>query len=244
MTATTSPLASPMNHVFVDFENVHQLDLTLIGAKAVSFTLMVGEKQKKLDTDLVEKLLEYSASVHMVKLKSSKKNSLDFALAYYLGRAALADPTAYFHIIAKDGGYDPLIEHLRERHINVCRSASCADLTFAWPGKAVSESKPSAKKFAAKKVAKKIAKKATSKKAAVKKVKNKEKVLEEWVKRVVNNFRDHPKARPAKKKTLQTKIGDLIDQAPESSEVQLVIVILCKAGYLAFDEKNIPSYQL
>lgn len=27
-----------MNHVFVDFENLHQVDLTLIGAKSASFT--------------------------------------------------------------------------------------------------------------------------------------------------------------------------------------------------------------
>ncbi len=27
-----------MNHVFVDFENVHQVDLSLIGAKSVSFS--------------------------------------------------------------------------------------------------------------------------------------------------------------------------------------------------------------
>ena len=35
-----------MNHVFVDFENVHQVDLTLIGAKSVSFTLMVGRNKR------------------------------------------------------------------------------------------------------------------------------------------------------------------------------------------------------
>ena len=70
-----------MNHVFVDFENVHQVDLTLIGAKAVSFTLMVGPKQTKLDSDLVEKLMAHSASVQLVKLKSAGKNALDFALA-------------------------------------------------------------------------------------------------------------------------------------------------------------------
>jgi hypothetical protein len=28
--------------VFVDFENVHKVDLTVIGSKAVSFTLLVG----------------------------------------------------------------------------------------------------------------------------------------------------------------------------------------------------------
>ena len=71
-----------MNHVFVDFENVHHVDLTLIGAKSVSFTLMVGAKQTKLDSDVsVEKLMAHSASVQLVKLKSSGKNALDFALA-------------------------------------------------------------------------------------------------------------------------------------------------------------------
>ncbi len=95
-----------MNHVFMDFENVHQVDLNLIGAKSVSFTLMVGPQQTKLDSSLVEKLMEYSASVRLVKLKTKAKNALDFALSYYLGHAALADPTAYFHIIAKDTGYD------------------------------------------------------------------------------------------------------------------------------------------
>jgi hypothetical protein len=244
MTATISALAPPMNHVFVDFENVHQLELSLIGAKTVSFTLMVGEKQTKLAADLVEKLLEHSASIQVVKLKSSKKNSLDFALAYYLGRAALADPTAHFHLIARDGGYDPLIEHLRERHINVRRYASCADLTFSWPGKAAPVSQPPAKEVAVKKVAKKAPKKAISKKAAVKEAANEEKILEERVKRVVKNFKEHPKERPAKKKTLRTKIGNLIGKTAESSDVQLVIAILCKAGYLTFDEKGIPIYQL
>jgi hypothetical protein len=158
-----------MNHVFVDFENVHHVDLSLIGAKSVSFTLMVGPKQTKLDSDLVEKLMAHSASVQLVKLKSSGKNALDFALAYYLGRAALADPTGYFHIVSKDGCFDPLIEHLRSRHIHVYRHASCADLTFTWSGKKAAVSEPIVektvvKKVAAKKVTKKVATKIPAKK--------------------------------------------------------------------------------
>ena len=157
-----------MNHVFVDFENVHQVDLTLIGAKAVSFTLMVGAKQTKLDTDLVEMLMSHSSAVQLVKLKSSGKNALDFALAYYLGCAALADPTAYFHIISKDGGFDPLIEHLRARHIHVYRHVSCAELTFTWPGKKIPVSEPIVVKTVAKKAVKKVAAKKAAKKVAKK----------------------------------------------------------------------------
>ena len=238
-----------MNHVFVDYENVHQVDLSLIGANSVSFTLMVGAKQSKLDTDLVEKLIEHSSTVRLVKLNSSGKNALDFALAYYLGRAALADPTGHFHLITKDGGYDPLIAHLRERHINVRRHVSCADLTFTWPGKAAPVSEPPAKKTVAKKAvkkatAKKVAKKATAKKAATKAVATKEDSIEEWMERTVKNFRDHPKARPARSKTLLTKVGNLIGEPPDSPEVLSVIERMEKAGYLTFNEKGIPKYSI
>ncbi|MCC6880522.1 MAG: NYN domain-containing protein [Verrucomicrobiales bacterium] len=235
-----------MNHVFVDFENVHQVDLTLIGAKGVSFTLMVGVKQTKLDTDLVEKLMEHSASVRLVKLKSSGRNALDFALAYYLGRAVLVDPTAYFHLISKDGGFDPLIEHLRERHIHVRRHVSCAELTFTWPGKTPpvgdSVAKPVARKVAKKAAAKKVAKKVATTKVAKEAVVKKGDPVDEWLERVVKNLRDHPKARPVKKKTLLAKVGDLIKKPVGGSEVQAVIDRLVKAGNLKFGEKDRPEY--
>src|SRR5439155_14101082 len=102
-----------VNHVFVDFENVHEIDLAIIGSKTVSFTLLLGSRQRRLDVSLVEKLLEHAGSVHLVRLASAGKNALDFALAYYVGRAVAADPTGCFHIVSKDAGYDPLIEHLR-----------------------------------------------------------------------------------------------------------------------------------
>ena len=82
--------------------------------------------------------MEHAASVQLVRLTSSGKNAVDFALAYYLGRAVLADPTAYFHLISKDKGYDPLIEHLRSRHVQVRRHDDFKTLTFAAPVKASS----------------------------------------------------------------------------------------------------------
>lgn len=250
MTTQHPPTTSPMNHVFVDFENVHQVDLTLIGAKMVCFTLMVGAKQKKLDTDLVGKLLEHSASVNMVKLSSSGKNALDFSLAYYLGRAALTDPTAYFHIIAKDTGYDPLITHLRERNIKVRRHANCADLTFTWLGKALPEEPESANKAVAKKAAKKAAKKTTVKKAVAKKAatkkatKKKQTSLEDWVKKVHNNFKDHENARPKSEKTLKSKIGNLIKKPADGDDVNSVIEELKKSKRLTIDDKGAIAYKL
>lgn len=131
MTTDDHHLPPPMNHVFVDFENVHEIDLTVIGNKVVTFTLLLGAKHSKLDVSLVERMMEHASSVQLLRLSSSGKNALDFALAFYLGKAATTDPSAYFHIVSKDKGFDPLVEHLRSRHTNVRRHDNFSTLTFS-----------------------------------------------------------------------------------------------------------------
>jgi hypothetical protein len=132
---TPSDLPPSMNHVFVDYENIHQMDPDIIGRKSVTVTLLVGAKQTRMDLTVVEKLMEHAASVHMVRLTATGRNAVDFVLAYYLGRAVLADPMAYFHIVSKDKGFDPLIEHLRSRHIHAYRHDDFTTLTFSGPAK-------------------------------------------------------------------------------------------------------------
>lgn len=123
--------AMPTNHVFVDFENVQELDLSIIGEKDVIFTLLIGPTQKKLDADLVERLLGCSTTVQLVRLTSPGKNSLDFALSYYAGKASANDPGGYIHIVSKDRGFDPLIEHLRAKGVKAKRHDGFETLTFA-----------------------------------------------------------------------------------------------------------------
>lgn len=139
---TTSDLPPPMNHVFVNFENVHTFYADLLGTKAVSFVFLLGPRQTKLDAGLVEKMLEHASAVELIRLTSSGNNALDFVLAYNLGRKSLADPTANFHIISKDKGYDALIEHLRSCHIHARRHDSFATLTFSRSPKPVATLAP------------------------------------------------------------------------------------------------------
>lgn len=127
---SNTDLKPPVNYVFVDFENVHKVDLSIFTSKTVYFTLLLGARQTKLDVALVEKLMEHAASVQLVRLASSGKNALDFAVAYYMGRAAMADPAGSFHIVSKDTGFDPLIAHLRSRQILAQRHADYASLAF------------------------------------------------------------------------------------------------------------------
>jgi len=129
----TLPL--PTNHVFVDFENVQEIDPAVFGHKSVSFTLLLGPVQKKLDAALVEQLLNHAGTVELVRLAEPGRNALDFALAFYLGRAVQSDPLGFFHIVSHDKGYDPLIEHLRHRHIRVRRHDDFSALHFDGDGK-------------------------------------------------------------------------------------------------------------
>jgi hypothetical protein len=113
------------SYVLVDFENVCDIDANILNHKDVRLVLLVGATRKTLDLDFVEKLLPHAASVRLVRLASSGKNALDFALAYYLGCATTTDPAAAFHIISKDKGYDPLVEHLQSKHVRVRRHEDC-----------------------------------------------------------------------------------------------------------------------
>lgn len=127
-----------MNHVFVDFENVHQVDPLVLGTKSFHFTLLLGVRQTKLDAALVEKLMEHAAAVHLVRMTSPGRNALDFTLAYYVGRAVETDPTGWFHIVSKDTGFEPLIEHLRSRQIQAQRHDDFTTLTVPGPAKPAS----------------------------------------------------------------------------------------------------------
>jgi len=55
---------------------------------------------------------------------------LDFHIAFYIGQLAERDPDAYFHIISKDTGFDPLIKHLKGRGILAQRQKEPAEIPF------------------------------------------------------------------------------------------------------------------
>jgi hypothetical protein len=63
-----------------------------------------------------------------VKIGGNGSNALDFHIAFYIGRLAERDPNAYFHIVSKDSGFDPLIKHLKERKIFAQREKELAEI--------------------------------------------------------------------------------------------------------------------
>ncbi|MEQ1750556.1 MAG: PIN domain-containing protein [Prosthecobacter sp.] len=228
----TPDLSPPLNHVFVDVENVKVVDPEIIGGIAVKFTLLVGAQQKNLPVELVGKMMEHAASVQLIRLTQPGKNALDFALAYYLGQAVLSDPTGFFHLISKDKGYDPLIEHLRSRHIRVRRHDDYTTLTFlsSTQTPVILQTNPKPAVPAKAKVAVKIAAPAKQKPPVA--AKPTPLRFEELNSRALTHLRSKTTGRPTRQKTLKTHLMDHFRKVTTESDVLKLINEWCSKGIL------------
>ena len=63
------------HYIFVDFENIHEVQLELIENKPVVVVLVLGERHKKLSVDLVKQLLKYPAQIFSDDRKTQKLNT-------------------------------------------------------------------------------------------------------------------------------------------------------------------------
>lgn len=53
---------------------------------------------------------------------------MDFHTAFHIGHLSAQDPTAFFHIISQDTGFDPPIQHLKNQNIFASRSKDVRDI--------------------------------------------------------------------------------------------------------------------
>jgi len=214
------PMNPTAKHVLVDFENVSDIDTTLLESKNVTFTLLLGAGQTKLNVALVEQLLLYAPSVQLVRLTSKGKNALDFALAYYLGHAVAAAPQGSFHIVSKDTGFDPLIEHLVSRQIRISRHNDFTDLTPS-PAQPAASPKPKAAPKA-------------------KTVPSNGDATDHALTQLRKVSANRPKSRKSLLSFLTSHLG------PEMTETGAATLIegLSKAGNLAIDSKGAVTYAL
>lgn len=90
--------------------------------------VFVGENQTKIPFELAEALQELGDNATYIKVNGIGPNALDFHIAYYIGKLTEQDNDAYFHIISKDTGFDPLIKHLKERKIFAQRERDLTEI--------------------------------------------------------------------------------------------------------------------
>ena len=105
------------NYIMIDMENVVPDNLELLDQEWVKVFLFVGKNQTKLPISMVKAVQRLGSRAQYVEMSGTGHNALDFHIAFYIGRIAATDKDAYFHIISKDTGFDPLIAHLKQEHV-------------------------------------------------------------------------------------------------------------------------------
>lgn len=118
------------NYVFIDYENVQPESIAGLEKGNCYILLFLGAHQSKLNTNLVRSLQPLGTRVEYVIITGTGKNALDFHISYYLGERTAIEPDAYFHIVSKDAGFDPLIQHLKDRNILASRSSSISEISI------------------------------------------------------------------------------------------------------------------
>jgi hypothetical protein len=116
------------NYVLVDFENVQPSSLGALAHDHFKLLVFVGASQTKVPFETATSLQQLGARAEYVKITGNGSNALDFHIAYYIGKLAATEPTAYFHIVSKDTGFDPLIQHLKANGVFAGRVRDIGDI--------------------------------------------------------------------------------------------------------------------
>lgn len=118
----------PTNYVLIDFENVQPKNFEIIANQSFKIFIFIGANQTKVPLDIAAAMQEFGENAKYIKISGNGQNSLDFHIAFYIGQLSLEDPEGYFHVISKDSGFDPLIEHLKNKNIRIQRERDLAEI--------------------------------------------------------------------------------------------------------------------
>jgi len=110
-----------VNYVLIDYESVQPEALSVLQERHFRLIVFVGATQAKVAFETAAALQRMGERASYIKISGSGPNALDFHIAFYIGQLSIQDASSYFHIISKDTGFDPLIQHLKDRKILAAR---------------------------------------------------------------------------------------------------------------------------
>lgn len=115
-------------YVLIDYENVQPKDVALLDGQPVHVIVFLGASQKNVPTELAMTLQARGVNGQYVQINANGRNALDLHIAFYLGELAAKESSAAFHVISKDGDYDPLLRYLQSKGVDARRSGTIAAL--------------------------------------------------------------------------------------------------------------------
>jgi hypothetical protein len=116
------------NYVLIDYESVQPDSLAVVDHEHFKTFVFIGANQTKVPTEFAATLQRMGHRGEYVRISGNGPNALDFHIAFYIGQLAAADSKGFFHVISKDTGFDPLIQHLKARKIFAGRLRSIDDI--------------------------------------------------------------------------------------------------------------------
>lgn len=126
------------NYVLIDYESVQPEDVSALKQDHFRIIVFVGAHQTKIPFQTAAALQQMGSNAEYVKISGAGPNALDFHIAFYIGQFAEKDPEAYFHIVSKDAGFDPLLNHLKTRKIRALRVKTVGEIPLLKVGNAKS----------------------------------------------------------------------------------------------------------
>lgn len=116
------------NYLLIDFENVQPKTLALLNGAPFKVLVFLGANQSKVPVEFAKELQKLGSDAEYIQICGNGSNALDFHIAFTIGELSKADPNAYFHVISKDTGFDPLIKYAKKKGILLDRSKDIGDI--------------------------------------------------------------------------------------------------------------------
>ncbi len=116
------------NYLLIDFENVQPKTLALLNGTPFKVFVFLGANQSKVPVEFANELQKLGSDAEYIQISGNGSNALDFHIAFTIGELSKADPNAYFHVISKDTGFDPLIRYAKKKGILLHRSKEIGDI--------------------------------------------------------------------------------------------------------------------
>jgi len=117
-------------YICIDWENVQPEVFPSLQAEHIHMLVFVGAQQGKLSFPVVEAVQKMGSRAQYVKVSQTGNNSLDMHMAFHIGRLSIEKTNAYFHVVAKDRDYDPLIQHLKDLGLGAKRYSDVMDIEW------------------------------------------------------------------------------------------------------------------
>jgi hypothetical protein len=120
-----------MNRIlFVDYENVQNIDLDFVKKEKLETLVFVGKSQKKIPFEMVQKAQQLGNLITWHQIEGQGSNALDFHIAFMLGHLTATDngKGGEYIILSKDKGFDPLLKYLQKEKYNCRRINSLLEM--------------------------------------------------------------------------------------------------------------------